>query len=138
MARHGNQILLAEDDPDDGVLIEQILSEVCPNLSIVVFPEGEPLLGFLSKSAPRLPSLIISDLNMPRVDGKQLLKSLKTHPAFQPIPVIILSTSNDEKEIRWCYSAGANSFITKPDLFPHWKKMLKNTCDYWLTTVQLP
>ena len=88
-------------------------------------------------SAPR-PGLILLDLNMPRKDGREALRELKADPALRRIPVVVLTTSRAEDDIRHTYDLGGNSFIIKPSAFADLVEILKTLSAYWFETVKLP
>src|SRR5262245_47609520 len=117
-------ILMAEDDADDRLLAQDALSE-CGLASDLHFVEnGEELLDYLFQrgkyanhdEAPR-PTLILLDLNMPRKDGREVLKEIKGDPSLRTIPVVVLTTSRADTDVDRIYQLGANSFITKPARF---------------------
>ena len=80
----------------------------------------------------RLPGLILLDLNMPGKDGRQALKEIKSFPAFRDIPIVVLTTSREEKDVVFSREMGADSFITKPVKFDHWVRMMTSLADKWL------
>jgi len=137
-------ILMADDDPDDRLLAQDALAE-CQLQSEIQFVEnGEELLDYLRHrgkyahgGAPR-PSLILLDLNMPRKDGREALREIKTDPELRRIPVIVLTTSKAETDISKIYELGANSFISKPVAFDALVNVMKALGQYWLRTVELP
>jgi CheY-like chemotaxis protein len=101
--------------------------------------DGVELLDYLSgfdKSAGEagasLPALILLDLNMPRKDGRQALMEIKSIPSFQHIPIVVLTTSREEKDMAFSRSMGASSFITKPAAFDEWIDMMKSLAQRWL------
>jgi len=92
---------------------------------------GIELLEYLYRCGS-LPALILLDLNMPRKDGRQALREIKSIRAFQDIPVVVLTTSQEEKDRVYTRRMGANSFITKPSSFSEWVRMMKELRDAWL------
>ena len=128
-------ILIGEDDADDRFLLQTAFEEVRPNSQLAFVENGVELLRFLldkSEQESSLPVFILLDLNMPKKDGREVLRELKAHPVLQRIPVIMFSTTNNEHEIRRCYELGANSYITKPDSFGGLQDIVKALCGYWL------
>ena len=109
-------ILYAEDDADDQDLIQDMMSSIDSDLEIVCVDNGQLLLSHLEELQPGsfLPSIIILDMNMPTLDGIETLRTLKAHPKYSTIPVIIFSTSNLEKDRKLALENGASHFITKP------------------------
>lgn len=135
-------ILLVEDNPAEARLIEEVLKDakVRNNLSLAV--EGVEALAFLRKkgkyvNAPH-PDLILLDLNLPRKNGRKVLVEIKEDPYLKHIPVVILTTSADEKDIIESYKHHVNCYITKPVDLDQFMKVVKSIEDFWLTVVRLP
>jgi CheY-like chemotaxis protein len=138
-------MLIAEDDEDDRLLIAEALEEN-PLLNDRYFVEnGEELMDYLhhrgsytdETSFPR-PNLILLDLNMPKKDGREALKEIKSDPYLRSIPIVILTTSQAEEDIFRSYDLGVSSFITKPLTFDVLVKVMKKLTEYWFTIVELP
>lgn len=143
---HRNRrILVAEDDPDDRVLLEEALSEIDIECEVSFVTNGEDLMDYITErgvyeaagSAPR-PALIILDLNMPRKDGREVLRELRSYPATQIIPVIVMTTSITEDDIGYTYELGASSYIVKPMAFEDLVETLRLLLRYWFELVKLP
>lgn len=138
-------ILIAEDDADDRSFINKALKANLVKNPLVNVANGEELLDYLrgrgqyagSKDTAR-PCLILLDLNMPRVDGREALKTIKSDPGLRKIPVVILTTSLAEEDILNGYENGVNSYITKPASADGFVKSIEKLQDYWLHLVQLP
>ncbi|MNF29396.1 Response regulator receiver domain-containing protein [Pseudomonas linyingensis] len=136
-------ILIAEDDPDDRLLTREAFSESRPANRVDFVHDGEELLDYLnhrppyddSQRYPR-PGLILLDLNMPRMDGREALRALKAEPRLRDIPVVMLSTSCDEEDIRRSYADGVNSFISKPASFNGLLDVVRSLGDYCLETIE--
>ena len=113
------KILLVEDDPDDREIITDAFKNIHAEHLLHFESNGENALGYVNEmfETNRLPSLIVMDLNMPKMNGTQTLKLLKTDPRFEKIPVIILSTSLNELEKKQCLELGAHSYVIKPVYF---------------------
>jgi len=123
-------VLMADDDEDDCLLARDAFQvSGIPGL-IHFVGDGMELMNFLSGSS-FLPSIILLDLNMPRKNGHQALKELKSTLAFQDIPIVILTTSQEEEDISYCREEGAVSFITKPSSFNEWVWIMKSLTDAW-------
>lgn len=147
MRRNGQPvtILMADDDPDDRLLTREALQEshVLNDLRFVV--DGVELLEYLRRqgrysdaaSAPR-PGLILLDLNMPRMDGREALREIKADPALRRIPVVIMTTSKAEEDVARSYDLGANSFVTKPVSFEGLVAAMTMLANYWIEFVELP
>lgn len=144
---HGTPIviLLADDDADDRLLTRDALAEnrLANNLKVV--EDGEELVDYLFRrgkysdpeTSPR-PGLILLDLNMPRKDGREALKEIKSHPDLKKIPVVVLTTSKTDEDICKSYKLGVNSYITKPVTFASLVEVMKALGKYWFEIVELP
>ncbi len=140
-----SMLVMVDDDEDDCFLVQSALKEACMNCSFKCVPDGLEMMDYLnrrgryqdSRSAP-VPDLILLDLNLPRMDGRQLLDCLKKNPRFRGIPVIILTTSRDREDIRNCYDLGANSYITKQSSFEELVTVMKTITEYWFEVAALP
>lgn len=136
------EILLVEDSPADVRLTQEALTDgrILNHLSVV--SDGIEALAYLRQegaylSAPR-PDLILLDLNLPRMDGRELLEEIKQDPGFKRIPVVILTTSQAEEDIIKSYNLHANCYISKPVDLDEFISVVKSIEDFWLTIVQLP
>ena len=139
-----NVLLMAEDDSDDRLLVKDALSECSWHADLRFVSNGEELLDYLlrrgefvNSDAPR-PGLILLDLNMPRKDGREVLREIKQHAELRRIPVVVLTTSRADTDIESIYALGANSFISKPVQFEQLVNLMKLLAQYWFKTVQLP
>lgn len=145
-------ILVADDDPDDRLLIQEAFEEVRLINPMDFVNDGIELMDYLHqrngfasaaesdtghRSAP-LPGMILLDLNMPRMDGREALEKVKNDPNLCRVPVIVLTTSKGEEDILRTYDLGANSFIPKPVTFDGLVEVIKALNNYWLQIVVLP
>jgi len=138
-------ILMADDDADDRLLAQDALAECGLANDLRCVENGEELLDYLHRrgkysepgKAPR-PGLILLDLNMPRKDGREALREIKTDPELRKIPVVVLTTSKADTDIGNIYALGANSFIAKPVAFDSLVRVMKAIKSYWFETVELP
>jgi CheY-like chemotaxis protein len=137
-------ILMADDDVDDRELAREALAESRVLNDLYSVNDGAELLEFLrhegtytSENAPR-PDLILLDLNMPKVDGREALAALKKDPRLRSIPVVILTTSRAEEDVVRSYDLGANSFISKPVTFAGLVEVMRELGRYWVVIVELP
>lgn len=122
-----NSILYIDDDSDDCIFLTQSLADTGSNTNLVCVNDGEEAVKYLNSiDADKLPSLIVLDLNMPRWDGKQTLKTIKSHSHLAAIPVVILSTSDNRVEKEKCAQLGAASFIKKPFHYDDYKTIASN------------
>jgi CheY-like chemotaxis protein len=138
-------ILLADDDEDDRLLTEEALKESRLANDLHMVEDGEELMDYLYRrgrfsalaDSPR-PGLILLDLNMPKMDGREALREIKADASLRQIPVVVLTTSKAEEDIYRTYDLGANSFITKPVLFESLVRVMKDLGAYWFEIVELP
>ncbi len=137
-------ILMADDDRDDCLLVKEAFIEARIINDLRFVHDGKELLEYLlhqgrfkEEEAPR-PGLILLDLNMPLMDGRQALKKIKGDTELRSIPVVILTTSREDQDILRTYDLGANSYITKPVSFEGLVSVIKELKTYWLEIVELP
>lgn len=138
-------ILLAEDDEDDYLLIAEALEESRLANKVHWVKDGEELMDYLYRrgnyakpeESPS-PGIILLDLNMPRKDGREALKEIKSDPGLRKIPIIVLTTSKAEEDILRSYDLGVNSFIRKPVQFEAFVEIVKVLGKYWFEIVELP
>jgi len=138
-------ILLADDDADDRLMAKEALEESRLMNDFRWVEDGEALLDYLRRqgkyaaadAAPR-PGLILLDLNMPRMDGREALKEIKADAGLRSIPIVVLTTSKAEEDIYRTYDLGVNSFITKPVTFAGLVDVMKALGRYWFEIVELP
>lgn len=136
------EILMVEDNPADVRLTMEAFrdAKVLNNLNVVA--DGEEAMAFLRHEgkyadAPR-PDLILLDLNLPKKDGREVLEDIKQDPSLKRIPVVILTTSEDEKDILKAYDLHVNAYITKPVDLDQFIKVVEAVEDFWLSVVKLP
>ena len=129
-------ILIAEDDPDDRLLLKEAFESVRIRNPIDFVTNGEELLDYLYNI--KIPGIILLDLNMPKVDGRDALKLIKNVKQFKAIPIIILTTSKDEIDIFESYNLGAAGYIIKPNVFESLVDVMKSLGHYWFEIVKLP
>lgn len=137
-------ILIVEDSPSDYESIVRSFSKLGVQNSVFHCDSGDEALDFLyrrnaykDKEAPR-PSVILLDLNLPGTDGRDVLKQIKNDPELKSIPVVVLTTSNLDKDIKECYAYGANSYMVKPSNWADFFKMMENFKNYCLGSSILP
>ena len=139
-------ILICDDDEDDRMLTKLALQDAHISNDLCFVEDGEQLLDFLYQRgefggelgrAPR-PGLILLDLNMPKLDGREALKIIKQDPSLCDIPVVVLSTSALDEDVARSYQMGVNSFITKPVTFSGLVEAMNVLGRYWLEIVELP
>ncbi|MBA3582442.1 MAG: response regulator [Gammaproteobacteria bacterium] len=137
-------VMVVDDSVEDHEAFVRAFRRVGAKNEISPFLDCEKALESLghSKSNPveheRLPALIFVDLNMPGTDGREFLRRVKTDERLKCIPVIVLTTSVDDRDVNYCYSAGANAFIRKPVSLMDFYDMLDKTCRFWFDAANLP
>jgi CheY-like chemotaxis protein len=137
-------ILLADDDPDDRRLTQDAFAQSRLANDLRCVEDGQELLDYLRRDgrfrgeqAPR-PGLILLDLNMPRLDGREALQAIKADPSLRSIPIVVLTTSKSEEDVFRSYDLGVNSFITKPVSFQGLVEVVRVLGHYWFEIVELP
>jgi CheY-like chemotaxis protein len=126
-------ILMADDDADDRFLVQAAFEDNNLSHSIVFFEDGEQLLNYLiPKEDNSTPNLILLDLNMPKRDGREVLKIIRTNEKWNDIPIIIFSTSNAPDDIVTAYQLGANCYIIKPSSYEELKDVMLSVHKFWL------
>ncbi len=136
------EILLVEDSPSDTDLTLAALAEAKVSNRVTVVEDGVQAMEFLRRQgnraqAPR-PDLILLDLNLPRKDGREVLAEIKADEELKSIPVVVLTTSQAEKDVLQAYALHANCYITKPVDFQQFLEVVKSVEGFWLTVVKLP
>jgi len=136
------KILLVEDNPADIRLIKEVFKDTNSNNEIYVVKDGVDALNFLNKKAgfgdaPK-PDIILLDLNLPRKDGREVLKEIKENDNFKYIPIVVLTTSSSKEDVIKTYGNHANCYITKPVDFDRFLKVIRSIEDFWLKMIELP
>lgn len=136
------EILLVEDNPADVRLTQEALREGKVHTHLQVARDGIEALAMLRgeagyAGAPR-PDLVLLDLNLPKKDGREVLREIREDPNLKRIPVVILTTSAGEQDILRAYDLHANCYITKPVDFDQFMRVVRSIEDFWLTIVRLP
>ncbi|PTX18334.1 response regulator receiver domain-containing protein [Pontibacter mucosus] len=138
-------ILIADDDAEDRMLVKEALDESRLKNQVQFVENGEELLDYLhnrgkyaDKEQYPTPGLILLDLNMPKKDGREALKEIKSDERLRVIPVVVLTTSKAEEDILRTYDLGVSSFITKPVTFASLVDVMRTLSKYWFEIVELP
>jgi CheY-like chemotaxis protein len=116
-------ILLVEDDPDDVELMRQALEDNRVQFSMEIVNHGDRVIPHLEMSK-KFPDIVVLDLNLPKLHGREVLKRIKASNLFSAIPIVILTTSSSQSEREHCLNAGADAFITKPSSVPGFNDMV--------------
>jgi two-component system response regulator len=138
-------ILLVEDDPGDQELIARALHDNAGNIQMHVVDDGETALDYLyhrgnyadTQRYP-MPDLILLDLNLTRINGIQVLEKVRNDISLQHIPVIVLTTSQQDRDVARSYNSGACSYVVKPSSIERFTKVIRTIEEYWFNTVRLP
>ena len=137
------RILVADDDEDDRLLLEAAFSERGLKEKIEFVRDGLELVGYLERIRERdamdehFPRFILLDLNMPKKDGKEVLRFLKEHPVYRKIPVIVFTTTKNDQDIRQCYELGANTYVVKPASFDALLSVIEGIRTYWFNVASV-
>jgi chemotaxis family two-component system response regulator Rcp1 len=136
------EVLLVEDSPGDVRLTQEAFQGANPSVHLNVAADGVEAMAFLKNEgihsqAPR-PDLILLDLNMPRMDGREVLARIKQPGTLSTIPTVILTTSDADVDIERSYQLQANCYLRKPVELDAFERLVKNINDFWLTAVRLP
>jgi CheY-like chemotaxis protein len=143
--RHGGgtiQVLLVEDSPGDARLTREALRDANRDIELHVATDGVEAMRFLRKeglhAAAVRPDLILLDLNLPRMDGREVLASIKSDELLREIPTIILTTSESEADITTSYQLHANCYLSKPVQLESFELLVESINDFWLSKAKLP
>jgi len=131
------QVLLIEDSPGDVRLTQEAFREANGAVNLHVAADGVEAMAFLRRGSPR-PDLILMDLNLPRMDGRQVLALIKEDESLKLIPTVILTTSVAEEDITKSYQLQANCYLSKPVQFGAFESLVASINDFWLTRAKLP
>jgi len=136
------EILLVEDNPGDVRLTREALRDSKLHNRLSVVEDGVEALAFLKREghyndSPR-PDIILLDLNLPRKSGREVLEEIKQDEVLKRIPVVVLTTSEDERDVMASYNLHANCYITKPVDFSQFIIIVRNIKEFWFTIVRLP
>jgi two-component system, chemotaxis family, response regulator Rcp1 len=136
------EILLVEDSPGDVRLTQEALREGKVRNNLTVAWDGVEALAYLRQEGPYAeaprPDLILLDLNLPRMDGREVIEAIKTDPSLRRIPIVVLTTSQAEEDVLQAYDLHVNCFITKPVDLEGFIRVVRSIEDFWLTIVKLP
>lgn len=142
MKRTNVNILLVEDSPTDRLITTEALKKSQLNPTVDCVNDGVEALQYLQREAPYTdatrPDLILLDYNMPRMDGREVLATLKSDERLRSIPIIVLTTSAREEDIEQAYNRHANCFVTKPVHFAQFADAIKSIEQFWFSTATLP
>jgi CheY-like chemotaxis protein len=138
------RILLVEDNPDDVTLTLAALRGQGVGAEVVVVEDGVDALEYLERRGkhagrkPGAPALVLLDLNLPRLGGLELLERLRAHPEILHLPIVVLTSSVEERDIEQAYAGGANSYVRKPVDFDDFGRVVRHLSEYWLDVNEGP
>jgi CheY-like chemotaxis protein len=140
-------VLVVEDSPADQEIIRRAFLSADEICDLVMVLDGESAMSFLHqrgntddsvRSDERLPDLVLLDLNLPNLSGREVLQRVRANPLLKHIPVLVLTTTQSASEVLECYRLGANCFITKPAAFQDFVSLIRGTCGFWFGLARLP
>lgn len=133
-------VLLVDDDDDDVRLVEKAILALVPEANVLRAKDGMEAMAILRQQAPYenspRPTLVLLDLNMPKMNGCEVLQATKSDPELQSIPVVVLSTSDDERDIAKSYALRANSYVTKPAHLREFREVINAIGTFWLNVAK--
>ena len=140
-----SDILLVEDNPNDAELALRALGKVAGNATVLHIEDGVHALDYVfgqgsysGRDVMRTPKMLMLDLKLPKVDGLEVLKRVRSDPRFSKLPIIVFSSSKEERDLVECYRLGVNSYIVKPVNFDAFMSVVTAMGDYWLGHNLLP
>jgi CheY-like chemotaxis protein len=138
-------ILLIEDNPADIKITQRAVRESSLPVELIVVRDGQEAVDYLLRQGAyaaadgwRSPELILLDLNLPRLTGREVLERIRSTPNLKAVPVVVLTTSRRKEDVQEVYAAGANTYIEKPPDFARFVEILRTIHRYWLDTALLP
>lgn len=145
MGNQSKEILLVEDNPDDVELTRIAFAEAGSGYTIRVVTDGAQAVDYLlgrgehaGRDTSDLPALVLLDLNLPKLDGREVLQAIRANPASRALPVVVLTTSAEPMDVGSVYELGANSYIQKPVEFERFVDVVRQIGLYWLVLNQSP
>ena len=133
---NNKKILFIEDNSAHAKLMEIALSKHCKNCEVVHITDGQEAVDWLERtkdeSIENLPRLVLLDLNIPTINGIEVLKKIKKDNILKLLPVVILTTSNSNTDIKMCYEENANSYLVKPIIYDEYSKLMEIVKIYWM------
>lgn len=134
-------VLLVEDNPGDAELTRQSLAASKLSINLVTVDDGEKALKYLRQEPPykkaERPDLVLLDLNLPKLSGSEVLREIKTDKVLRSLPVVVLTSSEEETEVSKCYAEGANCYIVKPVDFKSFMAIVGLIEEFWFSVVKL-
>ncbi len=141
-SKQNKTLLLVEDSPGDVRLTQEVFRDASESINLHVATDGVEAMAFLLHAGPNLhaprPDLILLDLNLPRMDGREVLAQIKKRDSLKEIPTVILTTSEAAADIAKCYELQANCYLCKPVELENFEILMQIIHDFWLTKAKLP
>ena len=133
-------VLIADDDPDDQLMISEAFKQRCENCHLRFFSNGEELMNYLDREAVlygtdidrQRPSLLLLDLNMPLKDGREVLVAIRTNSALSELPTVVFTTSKNEEDMAYCLANGAREYLVKPTRYSELLNLVQSLQAYWV------
>lgn len=142
MKKRTFHVLIVDDDPADAEIIEEMLTDCDTPMTVSAVADGGEAMQFLQRLPPyaeaAMPDLVLLDLNMPRKDGREVLRDIRGSEALRKLPVLVLTTSQEPEEIDLAYELGANSYISKPATMADFQKVIAAIELFWMSAASLP
>lgn len=142
MTQKAIDVLLVEDDPGDVLMTREAFAENKVANRLAVVSDGVKAMAYLRKEDPYgdvpTPDMVLLDLNLPRMDGREVLAAMKSDPELRRIPVVVLTTSEAEEDVLRSYSLHANAYVTKPVDFQRFIDVVRQIDDFFVSVVRLP
>jgi two-component system response regulator len=135
------KVLLVEDNPDDVEIARRALGKATARVELSVARDGQEAMDMLFRGQNgdvSLPHLVLLDLNLPKMDGREVLEKIKADPKLKRIPVVVLTVSTQEEDVARCYDTGVNTYIAKPIQFEDFMRAVAIINEYWVGTATLP
>lgn len=127
MLQEVKHILIAEDDADDIDFFKEAVKDNCPAIELTVAEDGQKLLSVLDRI--NTPDVIVLDLNMPNINGKECLKAIRKKDRYQKVPIVVYSTSSNQYDVEYCLSNGADHYVVKPGTYSAISKLVHQLCN---------
>src|SRR5439155_18132464 len=131
------EILLVEDNPNDAELTQRALKKTNLDVGLATVRDGAEALDYLFSDRPK-PKVIFLDLKLPKIDGVEVLRRLRADDRLKSIPVVVLTSSQEERDINECYKLGVNSYVVKPVEFDKFYQVVGDLAQYWLVLNKQP
>jgi len=138
-------ILLVEDDPAGVMIVQRALRGGAAPVELIVVRDGQEAVDYLLREGAfadcaswRSPDLVLLDLNLPRLTGREVVERIRATPSLRAVPIVVLTTSRRPEDVQDAYAAGANTYFEKPQDFSRFVEVLQVIQHYWLDTAQLP